>query len=338
MISGFIKKLLDGGQLSRQEAQDAFDLLMGGEVPASLAGGFLTALRFAGETPETVGGAAASLRKRGRKVALTRDIVADTCGTGGDYTGTFNISTIAAIVAASCGVAVAKHGNRAVSSRSGSADVLERAGVKIDIGPEKVARMIEECSFAFLFPPLYHPAMKQVAGVRKELGFRTIFNIIGPLCNPANANVQVLGVGDRRLLDVIPQVLTGLGVTRCWVVSGDDGTDEMSVAGPTQVVEVCDGVTKRFTILPEDAGLRRSALKDLAGGSPEDNLRIMLDILSGRELGPKKDAVVLNAGAVIYLSGGAPGLREGVECADASLRKGRGRACFEKIIESSHHE
>jgi anthranilate phosphoribosyltransferase len=335
MLTDFIKKLLDKKPLSGQEARVAFDAIMDGKETGLAIAAFLTALRFCGETTEIVYGAAEAIRKRARQVRVDSGIIADTCGTGGDYARTFNISTVAAVVVAACGIPVAKHGNRCVSSQSGSADVLECAGMKIEIEPEKAERMIRDCGFAFLFAPAYHPAMKQVAGVRKELGFRTIFNILGPLCNPAGANVQLLGVGSMALLDIIPMVLHQLGIQRAWVVFGEDGLDELSVAGKTYIVDV-ERQLRRFEISPEDAGLKRASLKDLAGGTPRENVMILKEILSGKDRGPKRDAVLLNAGAVILIAGKASNLKEAMAMADDAIKKGKASALFDRIVELSN--
>jgi anthranilate phosphoribosyltransferase len=207
--------------------------------------------------------------------------------------------------------------------------------MKIEIEPEKAERMIRDCGFAFLFAPAYHPAMKQVAGVRKELGFRTIFNILGPLCNPAGANVQLLGVGSMALLDIIPMVLHQLGIQRAWVVFGEDGLDELSVAGKTYIVDV-ERQLRRFEISPEDAGLKRASLKDLAGGTPRENVMILKEILSGKDRGPKRDAVLLNAGAVILIAGKASNLKEAMAMADDAIKKGKASALFDRIVELSN--
>jgi len=299
-----------------------------------LMSSFLTALRITGESQEIIEGAVEVLREKCLKVKC-EGIIADTCGTGGDGSGTFNISTAAAIVGSACGLKVAKHGNRAVSSRSGSADVLEKLGMKIEISPLKAERMLEEINFTFLFAPLYHPAMKNVAPVRRELGFRTIFNLLGPLCNPASANVQILGVGSLNLLDIIPNVLMNFGVKKAWVFYGEDGLDEISITGSTQVVEISDRMT-RFTITPEQFGLKPASLKELEGGTPEENAQILRNIVSGKETGAKRDAVLVNTAALLFLSGMCKNIQEGIEKAKGVISSGVCEQHLNNIIKISN--
>ncbi len=333
-IEEALKKIVSGGKLTRSEAAGVFNQIMEGSSSPIHTACFLTALRITGETEDVVCGAVEVMREKCLKVK-TDGIVADTCGTGGDSSGTFNISTAAAIVSSACGIKVAKHGNRAVSSKSGSADVLERAGMKIEILPEKAQKMLKEVNFTFLFAPLYHPAMKNVASIRKELGFRTIFNILGPLCNPAGSNVQILGVGNKKLLDIIPDTLVHFGVKRAWVFYGEDGTDEISVTARTSVVEV-DGKEKRkFFIEPEEFGLKRATLKELEGGLPEENAEILNSIISGKEKGPKRDAVILNSAALLFLAGKCKSVKDGLKIAKEVIDNGDCESHFKKIIEAS---
>ncbi len=335
-IQESLKKLVAGAQLTRQESAETFCEIMEGSASPVLMAGFLSALRMAGETSQVIEGAVEIMREKCLKVK-TRGIVADTCGTGGDSTGTFNISTASAIVASACGVRVAKHGNRAVSSKSGSADILEKMGMKIEIAPEKAEKMLDNVGFTFLFAPLYHPAMKNVAPVRKELGFRTIFNILGPLCNPAGANVQILGVGNKILLDIVPDVLISFGVKRAWVFYGDDGTDEISVTGKTSVVEISGKNKNRFFVEPEQFGLKRATLKDIEGGSPEENACILRAIVTGKEQGPKRDAVILNTAVLLFLAGNCESIESGLKKAMEVINSGSCDAHLQRIIEVSNN-
>lgn len=327
-------KLVNGERLTKQESVEAFRQIMEGKISPSIVAGFLVALRMTGETLEVVEGAARIMREKCVKVKA-RGIVADTCGTGGDNSGTFNISTASAIVACACGVRVAKHGNRAVSSKSGSADVLEKIGMNIEIPKEKAEEMLEKVGFTFLFAPLYHPAMKNVAQIRKELGFRTIFNILGPLCNPAGANVQILGVGNRRLLEIIPDVLMNFSVGRAWVFCGEDGIDEISVTGKTLIVEIKGKEKKEFCVEPEQFGFKRASLKDIEGGDPETNAEILKSIVSGKEKGPKRDAVLLNTAALLYLAGCCDNIQQGIRKAMEVIDSGDCEKHLKKIIEIS---
>lgn len=334
-IQEYLKKLVSGERLTREEAKESFYQIMEGNVSPAIVAGFLTALRITGETAEVVGAAVEVMREKCVKVKAS-GIIADSCGTGGDSTGTFNISTAAAIIASACGLQVAKHGNRAVSSKSGSADVLEKIGMKIEIPPEKAEEMLEKTNFTFLFAPMYHPAMKNVASIRKELGFRTIFNILGPLCNPAGANVQILGVGNRPLIDIVPDVLLSFNVKRAWVFYGEDGTDEISVTGKTFVVEISGKTKKSFFVEPENFGIKRAGIKDIEGGSPEENARILLSIVSGKDKGPKRDAVLLNTAALLYLAGICQDINTGLKKAKEVIESGYCKNHLEKIIEMSN--
>lgn len=335
MVQKLIKNLLNNQKLTLKEIEDAFEKIMRGEVSPLLTAGFLTSLRFSGETPDVILGAASVLRKHAVKVHIDREILADTCGTGGDNAGTFNISTAAALLAASAGVCVAKHGNRSVSSHCGSADILEKAGMKIEIGPEKAKKMLEELNFAFLFAPLYHPAMKQVAEVRKTLSFRTIFNIIGPLCNPAGANVQLLGVSSIDLLETIPEVLLRLGIKKAWVCHGEDGLDEITLTDKTRIAEVTTTI-KRFEIAPEDFNFKRTNVKGLTCATAEENVLTLKNIFTGKEKGPKRDVVLLNTGAMLYLTGKTGTIKEGIELSRHLIETDHADSFFKKIIDSSH--
>lgn len=336
-IEETLRKILGKQQITVEESADAFREIMEGKVSPVIVGSFLTALRITGETKEIVCGAVMAMREKCLKVH-TEGIVADTCGTGGDYSGTFNISTAAAIVASACGVKVAKHGNRAVSSKSGSADVLENLGMNIEISPEKAEKMLKEINFTFLFAPLYHPAMRNVAGVRKELGFRTIFNILGPLCNPAGANVQILGVGSKHLLDIVPDVIASFNVKNAWIFYGEDGTDEISITGNTIVVSICSGKKERFVIHPEQFGLKKATLEDIKGGTPQENAEILKSIISGKHFGAKRDAVVFNVAGLLYLAGISKDIKHGIEKAQEAIDSGHCINQLEKIINFSKNQ
>ena len=290
---------------------------------------FLIALRAKGETVAELVGLARTMRRLAASVASSREDLVDTAGTGGGPS-TFNISTAAALVAAGAGCAVAKHGNRSTTSRSGSADLLEALGVEIELGPEEVGRCIDEVGFGFMFAPRHHAAMKHVVPVRKELAVRTIFNFLGPLTNPAGASRQLLGVSDRLYQETIAEALVGLGCERALVVCADDGIDEISVAGRTRVVEVADGGTEEWFVTPEDVGFERVELSAIAGGSPEQNAAVVRAVLAG-DRGPARDVVLLNAGAAILAAGNAHDLGAGVERAAEALDSGAAEGVLERL-------
>ena len=316
-------RLAAGEHLTREETEELFGQLMDGLVSEPIKAALLVALRMKGESVPEIAGAAAAMRRRSVHIRHNLEGVVDTCGTGGDGRGTFNISTAAALVAAAAGVCVAKHGNRSVSSRSGSADVLAALGVKIEIDPETSARALETVGITFLFAPILHPAMREVMPVRRELGMRTIFNVLGPLTNPAGARRQVMGVYADSLVEPIGQVLRDLGAEHALVVHGADGLDEITTTGPTHVAEVRDGEVRTFTLEPARFGIARTKVEDLAGGGPEDNAALMHRVLGG-EPGPLADITALNAGAAIYVAGLAPGLEEGYGKAREILASGAG--------------
>lgn len=322
-----LNRLLEGGDLTRQETEELFGRLMDGELHDAVKAAFLVALRMKGETASEIAGAASAMRRRALKIPHRRDGVVDTCGTGGDRRGTFNISTAAALVAAAGGAPVAKHGNRSVSSRSGSADVLAALGVDIQMVPPAAGRALEELGIAFLFAPILHPAMREVMPVRKSLGVRTVFNVLGPLTNPAGARRQLMGVYDEALVEPIARVLAELGSEHALVVHGLDGLDEITTTGPTRVGEVRGGEVRVYEIRPEDVGVEPAALEDLVGGAPEDNARAMERVLAG-EGGPLAEVTALNAGAALLVGGVAPSLSDGVERAREALASG---AAMEKL-------
>ncbi|MFA5645946.1 MAG: anthranilate phosphoribosyltransferase [Candidatus Ratteibacteria bacterium] len=337
MIRNALSRLLDGKSISREDASLAFSELFDGTISPVLAGSFLTALRFSGETEEIVAGAASIMRERATKVSLSSDIIADTCGTGGDRSFSFNISTASAILSAACGIPVAKHGNRSVSSNCGSADVLEALGMKIEISSEKASKMLAKEGFAFLFAPLYHPAMKHIVPVRKELGFRTLFNLLGPLTNPCGTTVQILGVGSPSLLDLIPKVLYGLGMRRAWIFHGSSGIDELSPCGTTTVVEIGEGID-RFQISAHDFGMPSASLSELRGENPAENAHILRSVLEGKETGAKRNAVLMNTAVLLYLSQKAKSPLQGVKLASRALDSGIAAEKLHQIIKASQND
>jgi anthranilate phosphoribosyltransferase len=327
---GFLVQALEGRPLSREAARAAIGAVLAGEATPAQLGAFLGALRVRGETVAELTGAAEAVRAAATRVPLEAKVVVDTCGTGGDGRGTFNISTAAAIVAAASGAVVAKHGNRSVSSKCGSADVLETLGARLDLKPEETARLVGLTRLGFLFAPAHHPTFKHVAAVRKELGVRTLFNLIGPLANPAGATRQVMGVFEGRLVPVMAEVLQALGVEHALVVHGE-GLDEVSVCGPTQVVEVREGTTRALTVTPEELGLARHPPEALRGGDAATNARILWRVLEG-EAGAPRDAVLANAAAALYVAGEVPSLVEGVRRAAADLDSGAALAHLERFL------
>lgn len=316
--------------LSESDAREAALALMTGDVPPAQAGGLLSALRVRGENGGEILGFARALREHAAPFAFSGEDLIDTCGTGGDGLGTFNVSTLAGIVAASCGARVAKHGNRAVSSRCGSADLLEALGVRIDGGPRVAGRCIDEAGFGFLFAPDFHPTLRQLAPLRRELGFRSIFNLVGPLANPARVTRQVVGVPSPAYLRPVAEALQALGHGHALVVHGDDGADEVSLTGPTTVFEVRPQRLETLVIHPEDAGLRACRPADLAGGDADANAAIANRILDGVR-GPAHDFVVINAAAALIVSGRAGSLREGADQAREALLTFRSRAVLDTV-------
>lgn len=316
-----LNRLLEGQDLTREEVHDLFGRLMDGLLPDAVKSALLVALRMKGESPLEIAGAASAMRERAVRIPHRVEGVVDTCGTGGDQRGSFNISTAAALVAAAGGVPVAKHGNRSVSSRSGSADVLAALGVDIEVPPAVAARALEEVGIAFLFAPLLHPAMREVMPVRKTLGVRTVFNVLGPLTNPAGARRQVMGVYAEGLVEPIARVLAELGSEHALVVHGLDGLDEVTTTAATRVGEVRGGAVGVYEVTPERFGLRRAELGELAGGGPEENARAMERVLSG-EGGALAEVTALNAGAALYVGGVVESWEAGVERAQEVLASG----------------
>jgi anthranilate phosphoribosyltransferase len=326
-----LARLLDGHDLTRVEAREAMDSIMSGDASPALIGGFLVALRLKGETADEIAGCAEAMRAHVLAVNPQRDDLVDTAGTGGDGGRTFNISTAAALVAAAAGAGVAKHGNRAVSSSSGSADVLEALGFTLELPPDRIAQSIDELGFGFLFAPTHHPAMKHAAPVRKELAARTVFNVLGPLTNPAGARAQVVGVYSADLVQTIAEVLAALGARRAFVVHGAAGIDELSPAGPNLVCEVVDGDVKEREIDPLDLGVPRCAPEELRGGSPEENAQAIRDVFAGAD-GGRRDAILLNAAGAIAAGGHAADLQEGLELAREAVESGAAGERLEALI------
>jgi anthranilate phosphoribosyltransferase len=333
-LRGAIAKVAAGNSLSQEEAAEAFDLVMSGAATPAQIGALVMGLRARGETVDEIAGAARAMRAKVLTVRAPEGAI-DTCGTGGDGKGTFNISTCAAFVVAGAGVPVAKHGNRAISSRSGSADVLKELGVNIEASPETISRCITECGLGFMFAPAHHAAMRHVAQVRTELGTRTIFNLLGPLANPAGAKYQIIGVFGKEWVEPIAQVLALLGTIRAWVVHGSDGLDELTTTGISDVAVVAAGKVSTFRISPRNAGLPDARPEDLTGGNAVENAAHIRAVLGGLK-GPLRDIVLLNAAAALLVAGNASTLREGVALASESIDSGKALAVLEALVPLSH--
>lgn len=332
MIREAIAKVIERKNLTEDEMISAMREIMDGEATHAQIASFITALRMKGETVDEITGAARVMREKALRVKTKASQVVDTCGTGGDETFTFNISTAAAFVAAGAGLTVAKHGNRSVSSKSGSADVLRSLGVNIEAEVERVEECLDTIGIGFLFAPMMHGAMKHAIGPRREIGIRTIFNILGPLTNPAGAQYQVLGVYRSELTEALAEVLKNLGSVRAFVVSGNDGLDEITLTSETKVSELKDGVVNTYYIKPEDFGMTPCKLFELQGGDPDDNARIIREILGGAK-GPKRDVVVLNAAAAIAATGMAKDIKGGIKPAEEAIDSGKAMEKLEGLIE-----
>lgn len=333
-LKTLIQKVSTGATLSSDEIRSALDIMTDGHASQTQMGAFLMALRMRGETVEEITGAAQMMRARMVRVEIPPGAV-DIVGTGGDSQGTYNVSTCASLVAAGAGVRVAKHGNRSVSSISGASDVLSALGVKLDVDSAKVAEEVVEAGVGFMWAPMHHPAMKHWAPVRAELGIRTLFNVLGPISNPAGVSRQVVGVYAPELVELIANVLNELGAEHVWVVHGSDGLDELTTTGPTSVAEVKDGKVRVFQIVPEDAGLARAALADLKGGDAQTNANAIRGVLTG-EPGAFRDIVLLNAAAALVVGDKARDLREGVALAAQSIESGAAARALEKLIAVSN--
>ena len=337
MIESVIARLLDGRDLDSAAAKGAMGEIMAGEATQAQTAGFLVALRAKGETVDEIVGCAEAMREHVVPVRPGRKDLVDTAGTGGDGARTLNISTAAALVAAAAGAAVAKHGNRAVSSSSGSADVLEALGLQLDLEPERIARSIDELGFGFIFAPAHHPGFRHAAPVRRELGVRTVFNVLGPLTNPAGARAQIVGVYSAELVRVIAEALTRLGTHRAFVVHGAAGIDELSPAGPNLVFEVEDGHLRERTVDPLELGIPRCAAEDLAGGEPDENAAAIRRVLDG-ETGPHRDAVLLNAAGAIAAAGHATELADGLRLAADAIDSGAASERLDRLVSFSRAE
>jgi anthranilate phosphoribosyltransferase len=332
VIQELMARLLDGHDLTREQARDAMHEIMRGEATPAQIAGYLVALRAKGETADEIAGSAEAMRDHVLPVQPRRADLVDTAGTGGDGKHTLNISTAAALVAAAAGAGVAKHGNRAASSQTGSADVLEALGFELDLPPDRIARSIDELGFGFMFAQAHHPAMKHAAPVRRDLGTRTVFNVLGPLTNPARARAQVVGVYSASLVRPIAEALAQLGARRAFVVHGADGIDELSPTGPNHVCEVVDGGVRERTIDPEELGVERCSVGELAGGAPHENAELIRRVLAG-EPGGRRTAVLLNAAGAIAAGGHAEDLREGLELARQAIDSGAAAARLEELVE-----
>jgi len=333
-FKALIAKVATGASLTRQEAAAAFDRMMSGEATPSQMGGLLMSLRVRGETVDEITGAVTTMRAKMLGVKAPPDAV-DVVGTGGDASGSFNISTCAAFIVAGAGVPVAKHGNRALSSKSGAADVLQALGVKIDLTAEQVGACIRDAGIGFMFAPAHHPAMKNVGPTRVELGTRTIFNLLGPLSNPASVKRQMIGTFSKHWIEPMAQVLKNLGSESVWVVHGSDGLDEITTSGPTSVAALDKGAIQTFEITPEDIGLARSKAEALRGGDADHNSRALLDVLKGKR-GAFRDVALMNAAAALVVAGRATDLKGGAEIARKSIDSGEAEGRLDRLIAVSN--
>ncbi len=333
-FKALIAKVASGATLTREEAASAFERMMSGEATPSQMGALLMALRVRGESIDEITGAVTVMRAKMLRVQAPADAV-DIVGTGGDASGSFNISTCAALIAAGAGVPIAKHGNRALSSRSGAADVLQALGVRIDLTPGQVARCITEAGIGFMFAPAHHPAMKHVGPTRVELGTRTIFNLLGPLSNPAGVKRQMVGVFSRQWIEPLAEVLKNLGAERVWVAHGSDGLDEITITGPTSIAALENGKIHVFEISPEDVGLSKAKPEALRGGEAEANAAALLNVLRGKS-GAYRDVALINAAAALVVGGRAATLREGVALAATAVDSGEAKARLDRLIAVSN--
>ncbi|MBI4439779.1 anthranilate phosphoribosyltransferase [Candidatus Woesearchaeota archaeon] len=332
MIQESIQKLVEGKNLSYREAEDSMNEIMSGLATPALISAFLVALRIKGETVDEITACASVMRKKASRIHPKAKVLVDTCGTGGDKADTFNISTTSAFVVAGAGIHVAKHGNRSVSSKCGSADVLAELGVNINLLPKDVEKCIDEVGVGFMFAPLFHEAMKNAMPVRKELGIRTVFNILGPLTNPANATAQVVGVFDEKLTAPLAEVLGKLGLKRAFVVHGN-GIDEITIEAKSKIAEYKDGHVLTYELNPVDFGFKLASLTEIKGGSPKENAAITLSILRGKEKGPKRDVVILNSAAAIIAGGKADSWKDAVKKASQSIDSGKALEVLTKLRE-----
>ncbi len=332
MFRDYLTQIIQRQDLTENQMAEMMNTVLTGEASEAQIGAMMAALATKGETFEELAGAAQAMRRNARRIQATASPVVDTCGTGGDGAQTFNISTTTAFVVAGCGVTVAKHGNRSVSSQCGSADVLETLGIKLDTDPEIVEEAVQSIGIGFLFAPLYHSAMKYAAKPRQELGVRSIFNMLGPLTNPASANCQLLGVFAPQLTEMFAQALKLLGAQSAMAVHGHDGLDEISVCAPTRISELKDGLVRTFDLNPEQYFGRLAEPAELCGGSPDENAVITRDILSGK-IGAKRDVVLINSGAALAAAGKADDIKAGIEMAAAAIDDGKAKEKLDELIE-----
>lgn len=334
MIKQLIKKITSNINLTKEETEKLFDILMKGEATDSQIGAVLVGLKMKGETVDEISTAASVMRREAVKLPVSdRSKLVDTCGTGGDKVNTFNVSTITAFVVAGAGAKVAKHGNRSVSSKCGSADIMEALGVNIQMPPEKAAQALEKTGLAFLFAPIYHPAMKNVIKQRREIGIRTIFNLLGPLSNPAGAKFQLMGVYDSNLVEPLTKVLSQLGIERAFVVHGMEGLDEVSITAETVVGELNGDEINIYKVKPEDFGIKRASLFEIQGGDLEYNLKVALSILEGKDYSPKTDFVALNAAFALKVSGIVENIKEGIELAKETIYSKKALEVLQRLRE-----
>lgn len=331
-----LAKLVDGNDLSVEEAKKAQEIILTGQATDAQIAAFLTALRMKGETIDEITGLASVLRDKANTIAPKVDKHVDLVGTGGDCTYSFNISTTSAFVVAAAGLPVAKHGNRSISSKSGAGDVLEALGVNISADPDVVSRCVETVGIGFMFAPHFNPAMKYVGKVRKELGFRTVFNTLGPLSNPSRAKAMVVGVYDKNLTETIANAMMNMGVERALVVSGNDNMDEITLTGATTISEIKDNTVNTYTVTPEQFGFETVELKELQGGDGKVNAKITKDILSGKEKGAKRNIVLLNAGATLYAGGMCSSIEEGIKLAEKTIDSGKAVSIIDALVEASN--
>ena len=331
-----LAKLVAGNDLSVEEAKKAQEIILTGQATDAQIAAFLTALRMKGETIDEITGLASVLRDKANTIAPKVDKHVDFVGTGGDCTYSFNISTTSAFVVAAAGLPVAKHGNRSISSKSGAGDVLEALGVNISADPDVVSRCVETVGIGFMFAPHFNPAMKYVGKVRKELGFRTVFNTLGPLSNPSRAKAMVVGVYDKNLTETIANAMMNMGVERALVVSGNDNMDEITLTGATTISEIKDNTVNTYTVTPEQFGFETVELKELQGGDGKVNAQITKDILSGKEKGAKRNIVLLNAGATLYAGGMCSSIEEGIKLAEKTIDSGKAASIIDALVEASN--
>lgn len=331
-----LAKLVAGNDLSVEEAKKAQEIILTGQATDAQIAAFLTALRMKGETIDEITGLASVLRDKANTITPKVDKHVDLVGTGGDCTYSFNISTTSAFVVAAAGLPVAKHGNRSISSKSGAGDVLEALGVNISADPDVVTRCVETVGIGFMFAPHFNPAMKYVGKVRKELGFRTVFNTLGPLSNPSRAKAMVVGVYDKNLTETIANAMMNMGVERALVVSGNDNMDEITLTGATTISEIKDNTVNTYTVTPEQFGFETVELKELQGGDGKVNAQITKDILSGKEKGAKRNIVLLNAGATLYAGGMCSSIEEGIKIAEKTIDSGKAASIIDALVEASN--